>query len=165
MVNPFKYFSEIFFDLATRLQRKVKHSNMLRCWASLFKAVLQNRKHFTLHQGVHSQRVYSEQCRILPARPMTPNIAFFIRVKKMLYLRLITQEPHHEDVWGCGGVAALILNLGTRWRWVVSLKLRADLTSVESWVDPRFGRSNRSLYTDWAIESPLWQLTFLILRK
>jgi hypothetical protein len=29
-------------------------------------------------------------------------------------------KPRHEDVLGSGGIAPRILNLGTRWRWVVS---------------------------------------------
>jgi hypothetical protein len=32
--------------------------------------------------------------------------------------------PHHEDVWGSEGIAPRILNLGIRWRWMVSSTLR-----------------------------------------
>jgi hypothetical protein len=31
---------------------------------------------------------------------------------------------HSESVWGNGDIAALILNLGTRWRWVISFPAR-----------------------------------------
>jgi len=33
---------------------------------------------------------------------------------------LLNYMPCHEDEWGIGGIAPHILNLGTRWRWVVS---------------------------------------------
>jgi hypothetical protein len=33
-------------------------------------------------------------------------------------------ETSHEDIWGSGGIAPSILNLGTRWRWVIAFKLR-----------------------------------------
>jgi len=33
---------------------------------------------------------------------------------------LLNSAPRHEDLWVSGGIAPRILNLGTRWRWVVS---------------------------------------------
>jgi len=33
-------------------------------------------------------------------------------------------SPHHEDVWGSGGIVPRIVNLGSRWRWVVSFTPR-----------------------------------------
>jgi hypothetical protein len=35
-------------------------------------------------------------------------------------MRLISLAPFHEDIWGTGGIALCILNIGTIWRWVVS---------------------------------------------
>jgi len=32
--------------------------------------------------------------------------------------------PHHEDVCGNGGIAPRMLDLGTRWWWVVSFLTR-----------------------------------------
>jgi len=32
--------------------------------------------------------------------------------------------PRHEGILGSGGIAPLILDLGTRWRWVVSFTPR-----------------------------------------
>jgi len=37
---------------------------------------------------------------------------------------LVKEAERREDVWGNGGVALCILNLGTRWRWVVSYMLQ-----------------------------------------
>jgi hypothetical protein len=37
---------------------------------------------------------------------------------------LLNQALHHEDVWGSGGLAPRILNVGSRWRCVVSLTLQ-----------------------------------------
>jgi hypothetical protein len=34
----------------------------------------------------------------------------------------VNQAPHHEDIWGSGGIAPHILNLRTRWKLVVSFK-------------------------------------------
>ena len=33
-------------------------------------------------------------------------------------------RPNHESIWGCSGIAPLILNLGTCWMWVVKSKTR-----------------------------------------
>jgi len=35
---------------------------------------------------------------------------------------LINQAAHHEDIWGSGGITPHILNLDTRWRWLVWFK-------------------------------------------
>jgi len=32
--------------------------------------------------------------------------------------------PRHEDIWGSRGIAPCILNLGSRWWWVVSFTSR-----------------------------------------
>jgi hypothetical protein len=37
---------------------------------------------------------------------------------------VLATAPRYEDVWGCGGIAAHILNFGTRWRWVASFTPR-----------------------------------------
>jgi hypothetical protein len=36
----------------------------------------------------------------------------------------LNEAPHHKDALGSGGIAPLILNLGTRWRWVISFTSR-----------------------------------------
>jgi hypothetical protein len=41
----------------------------------------------------------------------------------------MTHVPQHEGVWRSGGIVLGILNLGTRWRWVVSFTLRLFLPS------------------------------------
>jgi hypothetical protein len=35
-------------------------------------------------------------------------------------LSLFNEAPRHEDVWWCGVIAPRIINLGSRWRWIVS---------------------------------------------
>jgi hypothetical protein len=30
-----------------------------------------------------------------------------------------SHRPNHKGIWGCSGIAPIILNLGTRWMWVV----------------------------------------------
>jgi hypothetical protein len=37
---------------------------------------------------------------------------------------VLNEAPRHEDVLGSGGIAPRILNLGTRWRWVVGFTPR-----------------------------------------
>jgi hypothetical protein len=37
---------------------------------------------------------------------------------------VLNQAPRHEEIWGSGGIAPRILNLGTIWRWVVSFTPR-----------------------------------------
>jgi hypothetical protein len=54
---------------------------------------------------------------------------------------------HHaiKTYWGCGGIAPRILDLGTRWRWVVSFTTRPlyprerspGTHLIGSWVGPR----------------------------
>jgi hypothetical protein len=44
--------------------------------------------------------------------------------KAKLSLRLTDYALCHEDVWGSGCVELCILDLGTRWRWVVSITSR-----------------------------------------
>jgi hypothetical protein len=40
-----------------------------------------------------------------------------VKVKvKGKFVPVLNQAPRHEDVWGSGGIAPCILNLGTRWR-------------------------------------------------
>jgi len=36
-------------------------------------------------------------------------------------VHVLNEVPCHEDIWGSGGIAPLILNLSTRCRWVVDL--------------------------------------------
>jgi len=30
---------------------------------------------------------------------------------------VLKKVPRHEDVWGSGSMAPLIINFGSRWRW------------------------------------------------
>jgi hypothetical protein len=51
--------------------------------------------------------------------------------------------PRHDGVLGSGGIAPRILDLGTRWRWVVSLAPRRFTSQVKSpWcpIGRRLGR-------------------------
>jgi len=34
---------------------------------------------------------------------------------------MLNYVPRHEDVWVSGGITPRILNLSTRWTWVVSI--------------------------------------------
>jgi hypothetical protein len=46
---------------------------------------------------------------------------FPVPVGKVLnVLKVLNQVPWHEEVWGNGGIASYIPNLGTRCKWVVS---------------------------------------------
>jgi len=45
-------------------------------------------------------------------------------VQKGKVVPVLKLIPRHEDVLWIGGIAPRILNLGTRWRWVVSFTLR-----------------------------------------
>jgi len=38
---------------------------------------------------------------------------------------LLEKAPCHVDILGTGGIGLPILNLGTRWKWVVSYTLRS----------------------------------------
>jgi hypothetical protein len=56
----------------------------------------------------------------------------------------------HEGVWGSGGVTTRILNLGTRWKWVVSFTSRPLYPwrspwcrLIGSWVDPWWWQRNK----------------------
>jgi hypothetical protein len=44
-----------------------------------------------------------------------------VKVKLSLWFDWV---PRHEGVWGSGGISPTILDLGTRWRWVVSFTPR-----------------------------------------
>jgi hypothetical protein len=39
-------------------------------------------------------------------------------------IKTYAQLPRHEDVWSSGGIAPHILNLGIKWKWVVSFTFR-----------------------------------------
>jgi len=45
---------------------------------------------------------------------MSLNLTFFGMVKFGKAILRLNQVPHHEDVWGSGGVAPHIFNVGTR---------------------------------------------------
>jgi hypothetical protein len=47
------------------------------------------------------------------------NFTFYIKVKEKMSLYL-TKHHTMKTYWGSGGIAQRILNVGTRWRWVVS---------------------------------------------
>jgi hypothetical protein len=42
-------------------------------------------------------------------------------LNKVKFFLVLNYSPLDESVWGSGDIALLILNPGTRWRWVVSL--------------------------------------------
>jgi hypothetical protein len=61
------------------------------------------------------------------------------KVKVKLSLCL-TKHQAMKTYWGSGGIAPRILDLGTRWRWVVSFtsRERAPVTHwIGGWLDPR----------------------------
>jgi hypothetical protein len=37
---------------------------------------------------------------------------------------MLNKAPHQEDVWESGGIAPRVLNIGARWKWVVSFAPR-----------------------------------------
>jgi hypothetical protein len=47
-------------------------------------------------------------------------------------VRELNEAPHHEDVWGSESIFPCILNLGTRWRRVVSFTPRPRNPRVKS---------------------------------
>jgi hypothetical protein len=60
------------------------------------------------------------------------------RENKVVKLSLYLIKPH----WMNGGIAPRILNLSTRWKWVVSFTRRERAPGTHSmgeWVDPRAG--------------------------
>jgi len=67
---------------------------------------------------------------------------------------LLSQVSRHEDLWGSGGLAPHILNLRTRWRWVVRFMPRSlypegrAFPLLEIWVIPRDG-------LDWVAEKKM----------
>jgi hypothetical protein len=61
-------------------------------------------------------------------------------VKKKLLCFFFNQRPHHESVLESGSVAPRILNLGTRWRWMVSFTLRLLYPQGESRWYPLYRR-------------------------
>jgi hypothetical protein len=88
-----------------------------------------------------------------------------------------TQAPRRECVCGSGGIAPRILNLITRWRWVVILRLLTALHlqkvcskckfSVGRWADVRrnplewrrtygCGNSKPVRYTNWSVPCLGW---------
>jgi hypothetical protein len=63
-------------------------------------------------------------------------VKFSLRLTKyyaMMYTVLI-QTSLHEDVWGSGGIASHILNLSTRWWWVVCFTSCTPL--IGGWMGP-----------------------------
>jgi hypothetical protein len=53
---------------------------------------------------------------------------------------VLNQEPRHENVSGSGGIAPLILNLGTRWRGPGRFTLEENAPGIHwiwGWVDSR----------------------------
>jgi hypothetical protein len=52
------------------------------------------------------------------------SIPIKVKVKVKLPLCFLTEHHAMKAYWGSGGIAPRILNLGTRWRWVVSFTPR-----------------------------------------
>jgi len=50
---------------------------------------------------------------------------------------VLNKEPHHEDVWGSGGIPPHILKVGTRWRWAWRFGLYTLAESIGVSVGPR----------------------------
>lgn len=68
----------------------------------------------------------------------------------------VNQTPPHEDVWGGGGIALRILNLDTRWRWMVNFASRPFYTSGKSWWFPLDERPGQTLVRKpWRKENSL----------
>jgi hypothetical protein len=69
-------------------------------------------------------------------------------VKKVKMSLCLTKHHAMRTYWGSGSIAPRILNLGTRWRWVVSLTHRPLYPEertpgthwVGGWVGPRTGQ-------------------------
>jgi hypothetical protein len=65
--------------------------------------------------------------------------------KVKLFLCLINYELWHEDLCGSGGIAPIILDLDTRWRWLVSFSSQPLYSMgkrplypwIGAWVGPR----------------------------
>jgi hypothetical protein len=84
-----------------------------------------------------------------------------VKVKLSLCFIFFYWAPHQEVILGCGCIAPCILDLGTRWRWVVSFTLqplypqgRAPCTHwIGGWVGPEL------VWTQW------WREKFLSLTR
>jgi hypothetical protein len=68
---------------------------------------------------------------------------FFVKLSRCV----LNSAPSHADRWGNRGITPHILNLGTRWRWVVIFTLRPlylrgknpGALWIGGWVGPRAG--------------------------
>jgi len=47
---------------------------------------------------------------------------------------VLNWAPGQKDVCGRGGTAPRILNLGARWRWVVSFRILVNVYFSSNWV-------------------------------
>jgi hypothetical protein len=61
--------------------------------------------------------IYVEQYRQMANLNVKVKLSLFLpKCKTMKTYVVLNQAPRHEDVWGNGGIAPRILNLGTRRR-------------------------------------------------
>jgi hypothetical protein len=114
-------------------------------------------------------------------KPVTNRLSYGTTKQKVnLSLSLFNWALCHKDIRRSGGIVPLILNLSTRWKWVVSftpLPLYPQGTApcihwVGGWLDPRAGRNvkekrrilplqgieSRVLacrFTDWYVPAPI----------
>jgi hypothetical protein len=72
----------------------------------------------------------------------------YLRLSAQIKLSLILiKSPHHEGVWGSGGIVQFFLDLGSKWRWVVRFTPRPlyprgknpGIHWIGGWVGPRAG--------------------------
>jgi hypothetical protein len=57
-------------------------------------------------------------------RRLCPNTDFLREMSESLQIMIKLSRTHIEGIWGSGGIALIILNLCTRWRWAVSVTTR-----------------------------------------
>jgi hypothetical protein len=69
-------------------------------------------------RNVKSQHRWSTDGRLFCTVTVSNYVKFSLCLTK--YHTMKTYPVLNEDLWGCGGIAPRILNLSTRWKWVVS---------------------------------------------
>jgi hypothetical protein len=98
-----------------------------------------------------SQNTFSEQLYCISQASTNlvhcdRHISLFFK-GKVIPLLLLTEHNTMEAYWSSGGIAPRILDLGTRWRWVVSFTPRSIYAQrknpgshwIGGWVGPRAG--------------------------
>jgi hypothetical protein len=125
--------------------------------------------HFSAHLFITNAKVYSTNYSTFQMHFMvftyTSSTYYKMKVKVKLSLWFLTEHHAMKAYWGSGGIAPRILELDTRWRWVVSFtprplyprKRAPDTYWIGSWVGPRAGLDavvKRKVPSPWTPDHP-----------